>query len=197
MIREALAQLVNDGLIYRLQGKGAFVRAQREQQNFAGSVVGFSGELAEKRKQVTRRILRQEVCKPTPRMRRYLQIGEDDAVVAIDRVLSVEDVPRIIVRWAMLRSEVPGLESMPLENRSLYDTIGRQFGVRFVRAERWIEALSLGAADAHLLDVAPGHAALRIESLASSQTRASVEYYTATYLTDLSRLHFTVSSPAS
>ncbi len=195
VVREALGQMVNEGLIYRLQGKGAFVRGQREDQGFVGTTIGFSGELEERRHLVTRQVLRQEVIPPSPRMQRALQIGPHETVVEIDRVMSVDGLPRIIVRWAMLHSVVPGLETMVLHNRSLYDTILRQYGVRLARAERWIEAVSLEPADADLLQVSPGHAALRIESVGSTASQTAIEYYTALYLTARSRLHFLVVGP--
>lgn len=196
VIREALAQMVNEGMIYRLQGRGAFVRGRRDEQSFVGSTVGFSGELEEKRRTVTRQVLRQAVVLPTPRMQRFLQIGADEPVVAIDRVMSVEGLPRAIVRWAMLERMVPGLDGLPLQNRSLYDTISRQYGVRLVRAERWIEAVSLSQVEAGQLGVSPGKAALCIESVGSSASQSAIEYYTAHYLTDRSRLRIMVSSPS-
>ncbi|WP_243644946.1 GntR family transcriptional regulator [Rhodovulum euryhalinum] len=196
VVREALAQLVNEGMIYRLQGKGAFVHGYREEQSFAASTVGFSGELEEKRRSVTRRVLRQELIAPTPRMQRFLQIGPDERVVAVDRVMSVEGVPRAIVRWAMLERVVPGLDSLPLHNRSLYDTISRQYGIRLVRAERWIEAVSLSRTDAGLLAVRQGKSALCVESVGSSDLHTAIEYYTALFLTDRSRLRIVVSGPS-
>ena len=192
VVREALGQLANEGLIYRQQGKGAFVRGYREVQDFASTTVGFSGELEEKRHTVSRRILRQDVILPTPRMRRFMQIDSKEPVIVIDRVMSVDGRPRAIVRWAMVASAAPGLEAIPLANQSLYDTISREYGIRLVHAERWIEAVSLSPADAHLLQVTEGTAVLCVESVASSQTHANVEYYTAHYLTEHSRLHFVV-----
>lgn len=196
VVREALAQMVSEGQIYRLQGKGAFVRGPRQEQSFVSSTVGFSGELEGKSLAVSRRVLRQEVTLPTDRMQRFLKIGADTPVVAIDRVLSVEDVPRAIVRWAMLAHVVPGLETRPLQNVSLYDTISRQYGVKLVRAERWIEAISLTRSDAELLGVHKGTAALGVESVGSSSTQQAIEYYTAHYLTDQSRLRLIVNGPA-
>lgn len=196
VVREALAQMVNEGLIYRLQGKGAFVRGRREEQSFIGSTVGFSGELAEKDHVVTRVVLRQAVIAPSSRLQRHLRIGAEDPVVVIDRVLSVDGIPRAIVRWAMPERLVPGLESLPLQNRSLYDTIARQYGIRLVRAERWIEAVSLSRGDADLMGVETGHAALCIESVGSSEAQEAIEYYTMYYLTDRSRLRIAVSGLA-
>ncbi|MGB8814115.1 MAG: GntR family transcriptional regulator [Paracoccaceae bacterium] len=195
VVREAMAQMVHERLIYKLQGKGAFVAGRREEQNFVGSTVGFSGELAEKRKAVTRRILRQEVIKPSARVQKFLRVDAETNLVAIDRVLSVDNQPRMIVRWCMLEKLVPGLDGIPLENRSLYDTIGRQYGVKLERAERWIEAVAPTSEEAELLHIAPKTPLLGIESVAVGQAGSPIEYYYALYLTDRSRLHFTVSSP--
>ncbi|MEI4472955.1 GntR family transcriptional regulator [Frigidibacter sp. MR17.24] len=195
VVREAMSQMVHERLIYRLQGKGAFVAGRRDEQDFVGTTIGFSGELAERRKAVTRRVLRQEVALPTPRIAKLMRISEDTALVCIDRVLSVEGHPRMIVRWAMLEALVPGLQDVTMENRSLYDTVGRQYGVRLAKADRWIEAVSIPADEAALLEVAPGTSVLGIESVAQNPAGQIVEYYTARYLTDHSRLHFTVSSP--
>lgn len=194
VVREALAQMVNEELIYRHQGKGAFVRGRREVQSFAGSTVGFSGELADKRQAVTRRMLRQQVILPTHRMQRFLKIGPSEPVVVVDRVMKVDGAPRAIVRWAMLERMVPGLVGLRMSNRSLYDTISRQYGIRLVQAERWIEAVSLSAIDADLLEVEEGKAALCIESVGSNDSQVPIEYYQAHYLSDRARLRFVVSS---
>lgn len=192
VVREALAQLVNEGLIYRLQGKGAFVRMRRDDQDFVSSMVGFTDELAGKNHVVSRRIIRQVLATPSPRVRRYLNIEETDPVVCIDRVMIVDGHPRAVVRWTMLASEVPGLDSLNLETRSLYETLSRQYGVRVMRADRWIEAISLSSADADLLETDPGRAALRVESVGFDHRDTPIEYYVAIYLTDRSRLHVSV-----
>ena len=194
VVREALQQLVNEGLIYRLQGKGAFVRARREAQDFVSTSVGFSGELADKNRVVSRRIIRQMVGPAGPRVRAYLKIEEGVPLVTVDRVMLVDGIPRAIVRWKMLSSAVPGLETLNLENRSLYETLSRQYGIHLRRADRWIEAVPLTTEDAALLDVEPGRAVLRVESVAFDDRDLPIEYYVAIYLTDRSRLHVAVHS---
>lgn len=196
VVREAMAQMVNERLIYKLQGKGAFVAGRREEQDFVGTTVGFSGELADKRKEVSRRILLQQRSLPSARMAKLMRIDDTTPIVRVDRVLSVDGTPRMIVRWAMLEAVVPGLETVPLENRSLYDTIARQYGIQLTKAERWIEASGASVEDAALLQIAVGAPLLGIESVAANPQGQVIEYYTALYLTDRSRLHFTVSSPS-
>ena len=194
VVREAMSQLVNEQMIYRWQGKGAFVAGSRDDQDFVGTTVGFSGELTDKHKQVTRQILRQEVAPPTARIAKMMRLDETTPLVFIDRVQSVEGVPRMVVRWAMPESIVPGLQDLPMQTRSLYETISRQYGVQMVKAERWIEAIAANEIDAGLLDVAPGTPLLAIESIAQRFDGRIVEYYTAHYLTDRSRLHFLINS---
>lgn len=192
VVREAMAQLVNEGIIYRLQGKGAFVAGRREQQDFVGTSVGFSGELADQHKEVTRRILRQEIAKPTARMAKLMRLDASTNMVFIDRVQMVQSLPRMIVRWAMVESFVPGLQDLPMQNRSLYETIGRQYGVRLVMADRWVEAVTADPVDSELLNVPIGTPMLAIESVAENAAGQAIEYYTARYLTNRSRLHFAV-----
>lgn len=195
VVREALAQMVNERLIYKLQGKGAFVAGRRDEQDFIGTTISFSGELADKSKTVSHRNLRQEIALPTARMCKVLGIDEKTPVVVLDRLLSVDGHPRFIVRCALPEHFVPGLDKMPMENRSLYDTIGRQYGIKLVRAERWIEATKAGIEEAKLLLVPVGSPLLGIESVGMNDRGEKVEYYTSLYLTDRSRLHFSVVSP--
>ena len=193
--REALNQLVNERLIYKLQGKGAFVAGRRDEQDFVGTRVGFSGELADKQKVITRKVLRQTVEPADERVRRMLRLAEDEPLVAVDRVLSVDGVPRLLVRWRMPERLVPGLDRAPLHTRSLYETLSRRYGVVFDRAERWIEATSPTEPDARLLGVSVGTPLLGIESVAFSADGRPIEYYTALYRTDRARLHVQIGGP--
>ncbi len=195
VVREALSQLVNERLIYKLQGKGAFVAGRRDEQDFIGTTISFSGELADKSKTVTHRTLRQELAPANARMCKVMGLAEDTPMVCLDRLLSVEGHPRFIVRCAMPEHFVPGLDKMPMENRSLYDTIGRQYGIKLVRAERWIEAQAAGPDEVRLLHVPLGTPLLGIESVGSNDRGEKIEYYSSLYLTDRSRLHFSVVAP--
>ncbi len=80
-----------------------------------------------------------------------------------------------------------------MHNRSLYDTLSRQYGITMRRAERWLEAVAATADQAQLLGVADGAPLIAIESVGFTDGGLPMEYYTAFYRTDQSRLHFMVS----
>ena len=197
VVREALNQLVYEHVIYKRQGKGAFVAGRRDEQDFVGSVVGFSGELVEKHKLVTRRVLVQRVSAPKPRAQALLRLAAGDGiesrVVEIERVLLVDGIPRILVRTSIPESLVPGLDQVPLHARSLYDVLQRQYGMVFRQAERWLEAVTPTAEEASLLGIAHTAPLLAIESCAYAESGRPIEYYHALYRTDLASLHIRVS----
>lgn len=193
VVREALNQLVSERVIYKLQGKGAFVAPKRDDHGFLGSNIGFSGELHHTNHSVSRAILRQELVSPDEHVRRMLKLAGDEQVVALDRVLSVDGMPRILVYTCINHRLTPGFEQVPMQNRSLYDTLARRYGLTMKRAERWLEAATATAEQARLLAIPKGAPVIAIESITYSQTDEPVEYYTAVYRTDQARLHFIVS----
>lgn len=194
VVREALSQLVFEQQVFKHQGKGAFVSAQRDDEDFIGTTVGFSDELLAKNRLVTRKILRQTVADPSPEARRLLRLDLGQKVVQVDRVLSVNGTPRMLVRISLRGDAVPGLDKQPLENRSLYETMRRAYGLTFRRAERWIEAVQPTAEEAGWLEIAVSTPVLKIESVSYASTHSSdpVEYFQAIHRTDRGRLHFVI-----
>lgn len=193
VVREALNQLVYEHVIYKRQGKGAFVSGRREEQNFVGSVVGFSGELLDKHKRITRRVLRQRVALPGERAQNHLRLppgeGIESRVVEISRVQLVDGIPRMLVHHSIPEQLTPGLEQVPLQSRSLYDVLQKQYGLIFKRADRWIEAVTPTPEEADLLEVSHTRPLLAIESCALSDAGRPIEYYHALFRTDLASLH--------
>lgn len=198
VVREAMNQLVHQNVIYKHQGKGAFVAGPREEQNFVSSVRGFSDELLERHHLVTRRVLVQRSGLPDARVQRLLQLPDGDGlasrVVELRRVLSVEDTPRFLVSIWYPERLVPGLDRVPLESRSLYDVLRRQYGMRFGRADRWVTAALPTTEEARLLGVTTATPLLAIESCAYNTAGTPIECYQGLYRTEAASLHISVQS---
>ena len=65
VVREALADLVRNGLIYKIKGRGAFVASRERDDDFVSTVLGFSDEMERKGRSVRTQILTQELRLPT------------------------------------------------------------------------------------------------------------------------------------
>lgn len=189
VVREALGQLVADGQIYKIKGKGAFVARPKREVEFVGTTIGFWGEMASKGRRVETRVLSQQLDDPTERERAGLHLNEAAKVVRLRRLYIVDGVPTILVTTALPASMVPRLERTSVENRSLYEIIRQSYGLVPHRGERWIEAAVLSREEAELLGVDRRTPVLAIESVAEDERGVPIEYYVAYQRTDDVRLH--------
>lgn len=189
VVREALGDLVAQRLVYKIKGKGAFVAPRSRDEDFVGSVMSFSGEMALRGQVVTTQVLEQVVEMPGPRIASSLHLSADDTVLRLRRLRAVDGRQRLLVTSTLPSRLVPGLDRANLENMSLYDTIRRRYGLDFVRAERWIEPVLPTREESALMEVTSTTPLLRIESVSWIGDGTPIEHYDGLYLTDGSRLH--------
>jgi GntR family transcriptional regulator len=191
VVREALSELVHDQFIYRIQGKGTFISGRKEEQDYAGSNIGFSGEMIGKGRKVMTKILRQTLADPGERERRMLRLAGPQRVVQIRRLMYIDEQPRLLVDLSFPVDLVSGFENVNLGNRSIYDVLRRRYGLVPSSSERWIEAILPSEKQAALLNISPGTPLLGIESCAYLADGRAFEYYYGYHRSDISRLHFT------
>lgn len=196
VVRQALAQLVYERAVYKIRGKGAFVAAAVDQREFFGSTAGFSGEIYDTQRGVQRRVLRQHIHVPDTPVARMLELGPDEQVVTVERVLCVEEVPQLFVTCHIAAAYVSGLQNAQLENRSLYETLNEVYGITFRRAERWLRACTAEASIARNLHITRGHPLVEITSVDFVAGGQPVMCYTALCLTDTAPIHLSVRGPA-
>lgn len=194
VVREALADLVRNGLIYKIRGQGAFVSARERDEDFVSTVLGFSDEMQRKGRTVRTQVLHQELRAATAEEARILGLKADDPVVALKRLRSVDGELQLLVETAVPAEFAPGLHRARLENRSLYDVLRRQYGLRITRAERWIDAVLPDAQTCELLAITQQEPLLRIESVAYGSNGRALEHYRALHRCHSSRLHVQTSA---
>lgn len=194
VVREALADLVRNGLIYKIRGQGAFVSARERDEDFVSTVLGFSDEMQRKGRTVRTQVLQQELRAPTAEEAQALDLAADAQVIALRRLRSVDGELQLLVETAVPADVAPGLHRTRLENRSLYDVLRRQYGLRIVRAERWIDAVLPDTETHALLALTTPEPLLRIESIAYASTGRPVEHYRALHRCQSSRLHVQTST---
>ena len=191
VVREALSELVHDRFIYRIQGKGTFISGRKEEQDYAGSNIGFSGEMIGKRRKVLAKILKQKLADPSEREQRMLRLNGPQKVVQIQRLMYIDEKPRLLVEMSFPADLVNGFENVNLGNRSIYDVLRRRYGLVPTSSERWIEAIMPTDKQAALLKIPADTPLLGIESCAYLADGRAFEYYYGYHRSDISRLHFT------
>jgi GntR family transcriptional regulator len=160
-IRQAIADLVQQGLVCRRQGSGSFV----SQPKLEGSVLG-SYRLYRKEGvpfDVFARVLRCERRATSGEVGRILGLAPDEEVYELERVRFVQDRP-VSIQVSYLPARLcPGLESRDLAGAHLYDVLQREYGTIFLRAEEFVEPVLADEYVAGQLQVAAGSPLFLVE----------------------------------
>ena len=188
VVRRSLDELERDGRVYKIKGKGTFVTQPKLEAAHIQQVAGFFAVMRDAGHKVTSQVLRQEVAPAAAQVAKMLAVRVGEPVIAIDRVRSVDDVPISVVRAWISQTLCPGLEHVDLREASMYETIGKSYGLRPHHGNRTIEAVGISTEDAAFLGVRPGAPALLVESVVRTEDDIVLEYFIAVYRGDRSRL---------
>lgn len=189
VVREALAELVRRGQIYKIRAKGSFVAPPRRDLSFIGSNAGSSDDLAGTGRTVATRILALEESEADEQEAAALRLSVGAPVIRMRRLRTVDATPWLLVSTTLPRDRFAGLLKAHLENRSLYDHLRRTYGVAPAGADRWLKAVIPSAEEASLLELPAGTPALDIESVAWDEHGTPFEYYHALHRSDESRFY--------
>jgi len=187
VVRQALSELTQEGLIIRQQGLGSFVSEPKINESLVQKLTGFFQDMVEQGITPHTEVLRQEITPATRQIAARLQIDVGASVLRIDRVRSVDEEPIIYVTTYLPASLCPGLIDADLSNQSLYAFLENECLLKIDRGGRSIEAVPAGAYEAHLLGIEPGSPLLQLESISLLADGTPLEYYRALHRGDRSR----------
>lgn len=163
-IRQALARLVDRGLLDRQRARGTFVRDSRISAN-ARYATSFTNELNARGMTVSSRILSiRDVIAP-PEIASELGCQPGTPLTEIKRVRTGDGNPIGIQTSRLLAELVPGIADHLDDTQSLYAVLRSRYGIQPVEAAEVFRASRVTGADAKLLGVptgSPAFDALRI-----------------------------------
>jgi GntR family transcriptional regulator len=187
VVRQALAELANEGLIYRYKGRGSFVAPPKVDEHLAQSLIGLAEEVSARGQRLDNEVRVFESQVPSSHVAQVLRLEPDEEVVRLDRVRSVNGEP-----WVFTSTFLPGrmcgaLLELDMRHRSLYATLEHELGISLVHGRRTIEAALAGEDHAALLGIEAGDPVLLLKSLSFDSEDRPVEYFLAWHRGDRSR----------
>lgn len=189
-VRQAITDLVHDGLLRRQQGVGTFVQERKITHEMPG-LTGFSERMRHAGYSPTSKIIsltRQPASRSTAQM---LNIALDSPVVKIVRVRLVDREPIMMETCYLKAASVPDLDVQHFEqNQSLYFLLTNRYGIQLVEADEVLEPVVLTNYEAELLGTEPGRPALLIEGVIYTTNREPVEFTKSLVRGDKSRFYF-------
>ena len=137
-VRRALSELEAAGEIYRVQGKGAFVRSRKLSSRLS-SLTSLTEDMRELNISCGSRILALETVPATPRVARNLLVEENTPVVVLKRIRLAGGSPLAIETCYLHPSLGPTVRQFLSDDVSLYAILRENCGVSPVYAEQHME----------------------------------------------------------
>jgi GntR family transcriptional regulator len=181
-IRAEIDRLTSEGLTYRVHGRGTFVAQPRVAQ--ALTLSSFSEDMRARGMTPGSVVLARELVEASDWLALRLEVAPAAPLLRLDRVRTADGSPLAIERAYLPASRYPGIADADFSEGSLYELLAARWGVRLRDADQRVVAVAIEADDAEALEVAPGSAGLRFQTLARDVEGTPVYYATSLYRGD-------------
>ncbi|MDN5361562.1 MAG: GntR family transcriptional regulator, N-acetylglucosamine utilization regulator [Moorella sp. (in: firmicutes)] len=181
--RHALTELVNEGYLYRVHGKGTFVSRPKIECSYA-PLTGFMDDMRERGFLPSSRLLALSITSPGPDLRNKLGLSPRDKVYQIKRLRFANAEPIVIQVSHIPQPLCPGLEEENLEGNSLYSILENRYGLRLNHARQRLEATRATSEQARLLGIAKASPLLYVHRLSFLSDNTPVEFVESWYRSD-------------
>ncbi|WP_058910201.1 GntR family transcriptional regulator [Entomohabitans teleogrylli] len=153
-VRQAMNELLEEGLIVRQRGKGSFI-ADKKINRKLNSLYHFSDSMRELGVNPHSVVLQCDVIDADDDIAAKLNLPQSQRKVFIlRRIRFGDDTPLLIETTCIPYNLCPGIEHTSFETHSLYETLKSQFGLDIVHATENLEAIIISDADARHLQCA-------------------------------------------
>lgn len=173
--KKAIEDLVQLGVLNRIQGKGTFVSQPKLEQPLMG-FYSFSKVMKEMGMAPTDIILHMIESTATSRIANKLMIDEGDALIELKRLRCANGEPVILETSYIPEYLVRGIEQDNVKNTSLYDVMESDFGIIVTKAKEVFEPVLIRDYESEYLQVKEGYPALLLERTAYERNGKPVEF---------------------
>ncbi|KHF41672.1 GntR family transcriptional regulator [Halalkalibacter okhensis] len=190
-VRQAINDLVNEGVLKRKKGLGTFVSQPKINQRFLENLTSFKDEMEEKGLPNSTKLLDIKDVDCNDHINKIFH-EKYNKFVYIERLRYVKKSPVVIVSTYIPKELAPDLLKEDLTNFSLYEILQKTYHLNIKNAKRIMEAINASSQEAIWLNIEPNAAVMLIKTIAYLDNQMPFEYTIARYRGDFSS--FTVNT---
>jgi GntR family transcriptional regulator len=185
VVRQALSDLTNEGLLVRRRALGTFVAPPRRQVPILRDHLrGLTEDLSREGLTVRSRVLSQRVTPAEGEAMHELQVEPGTPLLEIRRLRSVQNIPIVIETTYHPYQRFPALLHTDLADRSIYAILEQEYDAHPVQARDRFVAEAAAKEDAALLEIEPGDPVMRYKRTARDQLNQLMEFTISIYRAD-------------
>lgn len=184
-VRKAIDELVSECHLYKVQGKGTYVKGHSRTTGLS-VVTSCTSEIRQQGFVPTRKVIYNEIEPCSKKVARELEINDGERVLHIKRIYFADEEPVIYCENYIVVSYFPDLDRNDLNVSSLYQLIEEKYNIPIIDSVRYIEAVAAFEDIAECLDISEGYPTLRFTGTTRGMINNKVtpfEYFDSNYIT--------------
>ena len=185
---QAMNQLQSKGLVYRVKGRGTFVRPGRVEYRVAEKM-SFSDSVARVGLQPSQRILGLRRVGAYGRLAERMRVPLGESLVAFERIRYAGEIPLVYGTKHLRESSFPGIYNALRKGcASVRALVRSRYGLEVYRARSTFEIEPADEENSRYLGVGLGVALLKVESLDTLEDGTPVEWGVSYFRGDATRV---------
>ncbi|MBN1934147.1 MAG: GntR family transcriptional regulator [Anaerolineae bacterium] len=192
-IRQAIEELIKEGLLYEVESIGVFVARPKVVQCLP-TVLGFSARMRQSGYLPRSQVLTQQPETVKPSVARQLRIAEEAKVMRLSRLRLADNEPLMIETSYLSLDRFPDLLQDDFTVRSLYEVIATRYGVCVHELDQTLEPVLITEYEADLLHTSPGAPAMLMEVIALDSGGVPIEFSKSIVRGDKCQYYFRMRS---
>ncbi|WP_440897687.1 GntR family transcriptional regulator [Amphibacillus sp. Q70] len=191
-VRKALDELTAEGVLYKKQGIGTFVKFIKNNHKL-GDYTGFTQKMKKMGCEIQYNLISKEVMNANNAIASRLKLNQDEKVFHIERIGIRDGVPLNLTYSYIPYEKVKGIEDYDFAKASLYQVLKKVFNIEIVRTTKDIEAIATDYNIAKKLEIAEGWPVLRfngyVHGISGCSEEFPIEYFRTYYRTDNTKFY--------
>lgn len=197
-VRRAVQNLTDEGLLYKLRGRGTFVSSAKVSlvNRYGNRPLRRAGlsELSRSGHFSAKKSLGSALIQADAHVAQMLEIAQGEPVQYIERLAFVNNNPAAIDKVYASPAVLANLIDLLVEPASLFDLIENHYGLQVGLEEMTIDASIAGAREAELLSCAVGSPVFLYGHVTRDNDGRVLHYSETTWRADYSSVSYTITS---
>lgn len=176
-VRQGIDNLVKEGILYRVQGKGTFVAPPKIEQGLL-RLMEFADVIKRNGLKPSVQFIGKEHLVPPLNVGKILNLAEAEQAVWLQRLLLVNESPILLEASYFSVTRFPDLLEIYDGAEEPHKFVANRYGIKIIRARETFEPVILEDKEAKLLGSQGGSPALWVEHVAFDATDTPMVYLT-------------------